>query len=74
MTATQTTAMIAMTMTLDVPAGTEICDGKDNGYNTVVDDDAIGALTWYDDADKDGYGNPIQWLRMQRPQMYKQWR
>lgn len=40
------------------PDGTEICDGKDNDCNTVVDDDAIDALTWYDDADKDGYGNP----------------
>ena len=40
------------------PDGTEICDGKDNDCNTVVDDDAIDALTWYDDVDKDGYGNP----------------
>jgi len=41
------------------PAGTEICNGADDDCDGVVDeDDAADALTWYRDADSDGYGNP----------------
>jgi hypothetical protein len=38
--------------------GTEICDGLDNDCNGIVNDAyAIGAQTWYADADGDTYGN-----------------
>jgi len=42
------------------PWNREICDGLDNDDDYLVDeedDDLIGALTWYQDADGDGYGS-----------------
>ncbi len=39
------------------PGAPEICDGLDNNCNSVVDDFATDATTWYLDADGDGYGN-----------------
>ena len=40
------------------PSAEEVCNGIDDDCNDLVDDDAIGATTWYPDADDDGYGNP----------------
>lgn len=40
-----------------VAASSEVCDGKDNDCNGVVDN-GIPTRTWYRDADGDGYGNP----------------
>jgi predicted outer membrane repeat protein len=40
------------------PDGTEVCDGKDNDCNGVDDDEAVDAITWYADADADGFGSP----------------
>jgi hypothetical protein len=41
------------------PAGTELCNGDDDDCDGTVDeDDAADALTWYADADSDGYGDP----------------
>ncbi len=40
------------------PAASETCDGADNDCDGTVDeDDATDALTWYADADGDGYGD-----------------
>ena len=39
------------------PTATELCDAIDNNCDAVVDDDATDRLTWYIDADSDGYGN-----------------
>ncbi len=41
------------------PFATEICDGLDNNCDNTVDEDtAIDASSWYGDADGDGYGHP----------------
>ncbi len=40
------------------PAATELCNGRDDDCDGVVDeDDAADALTFYADADSDGYGD-----------------
>jgi hypothetical protein len=39
------------------PAADEICDNTDNDCNGATDDDAIGMVTWYTDADGDEYGD-----------------
>jgi predicted outer membrane repeat protein len=40
------------------PDGTEICNAVDDDCDGAVDEDAADALTWYADADGDGYGDP----------------
>jgi len=40
------------------PRAVEVCDGVDQDCDGVADDSAVGAPTWYRDADGDGYGNP----------------
>ncbi|GDX78217.1 hypothetical protein LBMAG42_00280 [Deltaproteobacteria bacterium] len=39
------------------PEGIELCDGRDNDCDGVVDNDA-GGLTFYADTDGDGFGDP----------------
>ena len=39
------------------PGNAEICDGKDNDCNDMIDDDAVDAPTWYGDMDMDGWGD-----------------
>ncbi len=41
------------------PAGTEVCGGGDEDCDGTVDEgDAVGALLWYADTDRDGFGDP----------------
>ena len=43
------------------PGAPEICDGKDNDGNSLIDDDPIDGRKYYEDLDGDGYGNPESW-------------
>jgi len=38
------------------PGSDEYCDGLDNDCDGEVDDNAIGASTWFPDSDSDGFG------------------
>ena len=41
------------------PGAIELCNGLDDDCDSTVDeDDASDAMTWYQDADADGYGDP----------------
>ncbi len=41
------------------PGAVEVCDGRDQNCNGLVDDGATGGGTWYRDADKDTFGNDL---------------
>ena len=49
------------------PAADEICDGKDNDCNGEVDDNPVDGETYYDDQDRDGYGDPDYSVRSCAP-------
>ncbi len=36
----------------------ELCDGKDNNCDEVVDENPVDPISFFADADQDGYGNP----------------
>lgn len=40
------------------PEALEVCNGKDNNCDGLIDNDAVDAITYYKDYDGDGYGNP----------------
>jgi len=40
------------------PGATEVSNGVDDDCDGVIDDNVIDALTWYKDADLDGFGDP----------------
>jgi len=39
------------------PGAAEYCDGLDNDCNTIVDDDPVDDVLYFEDADADGFGN-----------------
>jgi hypothetical protein len=44
------------------PGAPEYCDGTDNDCDGDTDEQALDTLSWYLDADNDGYGDPEQGL------------
>ena len=50
------------------PDAEELCDGVDNNCDDIVDNDAADALTFYEDYDGDGYGDPeVTEMRVKLP-------
>ena len=45
------------------PGGIETCNGLDDDCNGTIDNNAIDAIRWYRDGDRDGFGNPNRSLR-----------
>ena len=41
------------------PNGTEVCNGTDDDCDESVDEESTDALTWYADADDDGFGDAL---------------
>jgi len=47
------------------PGATEVCNGIDDECDALVDaadPSVVGLITWYADADNDGYGNPASFI------------
>ncbi len=49
------------------PNAPEICNQTDNNCNGVLDDNAVGAATYYADVDGDGYGDPTSFVESCSP-------
>ncbi|MBN2798535.1 MAG: putative metal-binding motif-containing protein [Deltaproteobacteria bacterium] len=45
------------------PGALERCDGVDNDCDEAVDEDPVDGLTWYEDHDGDGFGDPASPVR-----------
>ena len=45
------------------PAGVEVCNGRDDDCDGGIDEEAIDPVTWYADADGDGFGDATTWVR-----------
>ena len=41
-----------------LPGADELCNGVDDDCDDIIDEDASDALSWYADADGDGFGDP----------------
>ena len=52
------------------PGATETCDDVDEDCDGTIDEDAIDAFTWYQDADKDGYGGTTSVTQCDPPRGY----
>ncbi len=52
------------------PAASEICNGIDDDCDGAIDDEASDVLTWYADADNDGYGTDVATTGCEQPTGY----
>ncbi|GDX78606.1 hypothetical protein LBMAG42_04170 [Deltaproteobacteria bacterium] len=55
------------------PGAVEVCNGVDDDCSGAIDDNAVDALTFYEDADTDGFGTDVTLVACEQPAGYAEY-